>query len=276
MADLEASVGVLLLNRSVKGVTPTVAGHAIYRHAQVILHLREQTADIAKGAASKVSGRVRLGLPSSIAMILAAPLVAHLSKKFPDILLELYENPSGYLAAQLFEERVDLSLLVESKVQLPGLIVRPILYEDVFFVQANSSTHPTEQQAVDLSDLTATPMILTTRATTLRQLVDGACEQSKIQLKVQAEASSIQTLLTVVAEGALATLVPYSALSWHPTTLALRLSTLTPTILRPLSIAWSRSGTIGHAADCVRDAITEVATDLVERGVWRGAQLYKD
>jgi LysR family nitrogen assimilation transcriptional regulator len=272
MVDLESSVGVQLLIRSVKGVTPTVAGQAVYRHAQKILHMREQTIDVAKGAASQVSGRVRLGLPSSIAMILAAPLVGHLRNKFPEILLELYESPSAYLAAQLFDERVDLSLLVD-KIQAPGLSVQPLLDEAVYFVQANSSKRPTSRQSVQLSDLASTPMIFTTRATTLRQLLDSACDVAKIQIKVQAEASSIQTLLTVVAEGELATLVPYSALSWLPTTRSLRLLPLKPHVIRTLSIACSRSANMSEAAKVVCQAIQEVAGDLVTKGDWRGATL---
>jgi LysR family nitrogen assimilation transcriptional regulator len=272
MVDLESSVGVQLLIRSVKGVTPTVAGQAVYRHAQKILHMREQTIDVAKGAANRVSGRVRLGLPSSIAMILAAPLVGHLRHQFPDILLELYESPSAYLAAQLFDERVDLSLLVD-KIQAPGLSVQPLLDEAVYFVQANSSKRPTPRQSVLLSDLVSTPMIFTTRATTLRQLLDSACDAAKIQIKVQAEASSIQTLLTVVAEGELATLVPYSALSWLPTTRSLRLLPLKPHVIRTLSIACSRTANMSEAGKVVRHAIQEVAGDLVTKGKWRGAKL---
>lgn len=272
MVDLESSVGVQLLTRSVKGVTPTVAGQAVYRHAQMILHLREQTRDIARGAENQIFGRVRLGLPSSIAMILAAPLVSHLRNKYPDILLELYESPSAYLAAQLFDERVDLSLLVD-KIQTPGLQIQPLLDESVYFVQANSSKRPTSRQSVELTDLATTPMIFTTRATTLRQLLDNACDVAKIQVKVQAEASSIQTLLTVVAEGELATLVPYSALSWLPTTRALRLLPLKPTVIRTLSIAYSRSANMSEAAKVVQHAIQEVAGNLVTKGIWRGAKL---
>jgi LysR family nitrogen assimilation transcriptional regulator len=274
MADFERSVGVPLLLRSVKGVTPTVAGQAVYRHAQMMLHMREQTIDVARGAAHQISGRVRLGLPSSIAMILAAPLVAFLRKKHPEILLELYESPSAYLAAQLFDERVDLSLLVD-QIQAPGLSVEPLLDETVYFVQANSSKRPTQRQSVQLTDLSNTPMIFTTRATTLRQILDSACDVAKVQINVQAEASSIQTLLTVVAQGELATLVPYSALSWMPTTRALRLLPLKPHVTRTLSMASSRSANTSAAVNAVRQTIQEVAASLDNKGVWLGATLHQ-
>ena len=272
MADLEATVGAKLLDRSVRGVTATASGQAVYRHAQTILHLREQTADVARGAGKEIGGRVRLGLPSSIAMVLAAPLVKNLTQAFPDILLELYESPSTYLVAQLFDERVDLSLLVDSSPS-PGLEVRALMEESIYFVQSAKTTSRKAKQAVRLADLTDFPMILTTRATTLRQLIDSACSVSATKLQVRAEASSIQTLLTVVAEGSLSTLVPYSALSWHPTTSALRLWPVSPTIARPVSLAWSRSSVMSPATECVRSAIIQVASELIHQGIWKGAVL---
>jgi LysR family nitrogen assimilation transcriptional regulator len=274
MADLEATIGAKLLDRSVRGVTATASGQAVYRHAQTILHLREQTADVARGAGNEIGGRVRLGLPSSIAMVLAAPLVKNLTQAFPDILLELFESPSTYLAAQLFDERVDLSLLVDSSPS-PGLEVRALMEESIYFVQSAKTTSRKAKQAVRLADLTDFPMILTTRATTLRQLIDSACSVSATKLQVRAEASSIQTLLTVVAEGSLSTLVPYSALSWHPTTSALRLWPVSPTIARPVSLAWSRSSVMSPATECVRSAIIQVASELIHQGIWKGAFLAK-
>ena len=113
MARLEDSVGVCLLTRSVKGVVATDAGHAVYRHTQTILKLEAQTRDVAQSVGVHVSGRVRVGLPSSIAMILAAPMLNEVQKRYPGILVELYESPSTYLAAQLFDERVDLSVIVD-------------------------------------------------------------------------------------------------------------------------------------------------------------------
>lgn len=137
--DLEHTLGVKLLHRSIKGVTPTLEGAALYSHAQHILSLRDQTKDIVKTASGVISGHVRLGIPSSISMILAAPLVAALKKSYPGILLELYESPSTYLSAQLLDGRVDLSLLVD-RVPAPGVIASPLVNERVLLVQSKRST----------------------------------------------------------------------------------------------------------------------------------------
>lgn len=275
MADLEATVGSQLLHRSVKGVTPTEAGQAVYRHAQAMLQMRDQTQLVARGAGERVSGRVRLGLPSSVALKLAAPLVKLLGERFPDILLELYESTSTYLAAQLLDEHVDLGLLVD-KVPGPGLVAQPLLAENVHFVQAKGQPAPAKRRSVGLADLAGVPLILTTRATTLRHLIDAACVEANVELEVKVEASSIQTLLTVVAESSLSTLVPHSALALHPAARALQFWPLLPVISRPVTLAWSRNRPMSHAADCVRKAIFDVTAELLDSGEWQSSTVSLD
>ena len=271
MARLEDSVGVCLLTRSVKGVVATDAGHAVYRHAQTILKLEAQTRDVAQSVGVHVSGRVRVGLPSSIAMILAAPMLNEVQKRYPGILVELYESPSTYLAAQLFDERVDLSVIVD-KSPPPGLVVMALVDESLYFVQARLPKKP-PKTPVKLADLEGLPMILTTRATTLRHVVDAAFNAAGVTPQVQAEASSIQTLLTVLAQGKLATLIPFSALSWHAATRVLTHRPLEPVVLRRACLAWSRSAAMTQATQCVRSVIVDVVREMVLSGRWSGTTL---
>jgi LysR family transcriptional regulator, nitrogen assimilation regulatory protein len=167
---------------------------------------------------------------------------------------------------------VDLSLLVDED-RINGLAIRPLVNERIFYAQAASRPAPTRRRSVALDALAAQPMMLTTRATTLRRLIDSACAQAAVQLHVQIEASSIQTLLAVVAEGQLSTLVPYSALSWHPATRHLRIWEVTPPIVRPASLAWSRSAPLTLAAEKMGDTVRDVIVELVRSGTWRGASL---
>jgi LysR family nitrogen assimilation transcriptional regulator len=272
LAQLEADTGTKLLRRSVKGVLPTEAGHAVYRHAQTLLKLAAETADVARGAGAGASGRVRIGLPSSIALILAAPLLAACRELHPGILVELYESPSTYLAAQLFEERVDLSILGDRNPSA-GLTVEPLVSESIYFVHLRTDNPLGGHETVSIKQLANVPMILTTRATTLRHLLDFAFLDAGVKPKVIAEASSIQTLLTVVAQGGIGTLVPFSALSWHPATSSLQQHLMKPRIERAASLAWSRTAAMTEPTECVRDTIIDVVHSLVRNGKWQGTTL---
>lgn len=73
IGQLEDELDVKLLTRSVRGVTPTDAGHAIYRHAQAILRQIDATQLIAAQAGSGPAGKVTVGLPWTIASLLGLP-----------------------------------------------------------------------------------------------------------------------------------------------------------------------------------------------------------
>lgn len=272
LAQLEEATGTRLLQRSVRGVVPTQAGSAVYRHAQTLLKLAAETAEVARSASAGAAGRVRIGMPSSIAMILAAPLLSTCRKRHPGIMVELYESPSTYLAAQLFDERVDLSVLVD-RVPSASLAVAPLVAESIYFVHSRKADPFGKLEAVPMKRLGAIPMILTTRATTLRQLLDESFAQAGVSPCVIAEASSIQTLLTVVAQGGIGTLVPFSALSFHPATRSLARHVVRPEIQRVASLAWSKTAPMTEPTQCLRDAVLEVTRDLVTGGAWQGATL---
>ena len=272
-AALEAELGVRLLNRSSKGVIPTEAGWALYRHAQAILKLAERTQDIVRGAGEPIAGRVRIGMPSTIAIVLVAPLVAALRKQHPGVILEVYESPSSYLAPQLLEERVDLSILVDPTVS-STLRAVALVDEELCFVHARAdhpfglSTGPTT-----LDRLAHVPIVLPARSTTLRQLVDASFVAAGIVPRVHAETTSIQTLLTLVAQGGVGTFVPYSALAWHKASDLLWANAVEPTILRKAWVAQSSMIALTQAAACVHATILAVVRGMVSRDEWRGAIL---
>ena len=272
MTQLESELDVQLLQRSVKGVVPTEAGIALYRHAQHILNLTEETKNIVHARASEIYGRVKLGLPSSIAMMLVGPLIAELEVRYPHISLEIHESPSGYLAAQLLNEHVDLSILAGDSA-IPGLDLTPLLDESLYFVQPRKTPLVRCGKTVSLHDLASVPLLLTTQATTLRRIVDHAFAEAGVAPIVKGEASSIQTMLALVTQGNTGTLVAGSALSWHGSSAWLQKTLVTPPIVRRASLAHSRLIPLSAASTYVRACVLEVVKKLVETGQWKGVTL---
>jgi LysR family transcriptional regulator, nitrogen assimilation regulatory protein len=235
MVQLEQELGAQLLQRSVRGVTPTPAGQAFYQHARQLLKLAGETRDVVHNASGEVGGHVKLGLPSSLALVLVGPLIAVLEERFPRIVLEVYESPSSYLAAHLINQQVDLSVLVDD-ITLPGIHAEPLMDERLYFVQPRRNP-VLAGDAVDLQQLAGIPLMLTTQATTLRHLVDRAFAQAGVVASIKAQASSIQTLLVMVAQGGAGTIVPRSALAWHSAADLLQASVITPHLVRRATLA---------------------------------------
>jgi LysR family transcriptional regulator, nitrogen assimilation regulatory protein len=272
MTQLEEELGVQLLQRSVKGATPTDAGLALYRHAQHILKLATDTKNVVRAAGTELDGRVKLGLPSSIAMVLIGPLLAALAERFPQIVLEVYESPSSYLSAHLINERVDLSVLVDPVV-LPGIKAQPLVDEFLYFVQPRRGLLIRCGRNVAIEALKNVSLVLPTQVTTLRHLLDDAFTAAGVTPKIKAEASSIHTLLTMVAQGGAGTIVPHSALAWDAASRLLRQTIIEPEIIRRAFLAHSRLTRVSPAGACVLAVLRNVTEDLVRTKQWSGARM---
>lgn len=266
MSQLEQELDVQLLHRSVRGVKPTPAGLALYRHAKQLLKLADDAPNVVKNSVEEIGGPVKLGLPSSLALVLVGPLVAALEKRFPRIVLEVYESPSSFLAAHLINQHVDLSVLVDDSA-LPGVHGEPLLEEALYFVQRRRA-RVLPAGEVNLSMLADVPLMLTTHATTLRHLVDRAFAEAGVVPVIKAQASSIQTLLLMVAQGAAGTIVPRSALASQASAQELQATIITPRLVRRATLAHSRLAYVSPAAMSVREVLREVVEELVASAEW--------
>jgi DNA-binding transcriptional LysR family regulator len=78
IADLEAAVGVRLLDRSSRGVDPTPYGRALLKHSQIAFDdLRQGIREI-EAMADPAGGEVRVGCPESLCGPLLAPSIERL------------------------------------------------------------------------------------------------------------------------------------------------------------------------------------------------------
>jgi len=269
IAQLEEIVGGQLLLRSRTGIKPTAQGTALYRHAEAILRMVADTGAVVQGGMGEVGGRVRLGLPSSIAFVMAGPLFSAVRASFPGIHLQLYEGPSGYLGPQLANEHVELSVLVEAA-DRGGVRQEPLVDETLFFVTHEPLAGVAKASPVALEDLAHIPLVLTTPATTLRQIINVEFARACVTPNVHAEVSSVSTMLLLAASGAGGIIVPGSAISGNED---LHAYPIAPAIRRRAHLAFSSATPLSIASGHVRTILMETVRQLVGAGRWPGASL---
>ncbi|KGM32274.1 LysR family transcriptional regulator [Inquilinus limosus] len=122
IAQLEARLGVRLLLRSTRGLTPTEAGRSFYERAKRSLQEVEEAEHAARGAAAALSGRLRVGAPVTFTRLMVVPRLGAFLAAHPalDIDIVLDDRP-----IDLIEEGIDVALRMG---QLPdsGLAARKI------------------------------------------------------------------------------------------------------------------------------------------------------
>nr|WP_284701702.1 LysR substrate-binding domain-containing protein [Rhodoplanes tepidamans] len=276
MTRLEAELKTALLLRSPQGVRPTEAGKALYRHARTVLRqLEEAAAEVRGGAGAGVTGTVAVGLPTTVAAMLAAPLLRLVRARHPGLRLQIFESMSGYLAELLANGRLDLVMLYRD-VETPNVAVEPLLQEDLFVMGPLPAAAGDDAAATcPVAALAGVPLVLPSGSQGLRLLVERAFAQAGVEAPtVVADIDSLPLLLGAALDGLACTVLPFSALAALPpgATLAHR-RLVAPEVARPVSLCRLASAARTPAVEAVHDLLLALARARVDAGAWRGVRL---
>ncbi len=279
VASLEAELNVKLLSRSVRGVTATDAGVVLYRHAQSALRLIDRLKTDVTHAGSEPMGVVSIGMPTSVANVLATPLIAAAQERYPGIRLQIIEGLSGHLRDLVVNGRVEMSLLfdaaeiegadVVATKQVSNLHVKPLLVEELFLLSAGKKRFG---KAISLEQASRHRFALPGGANATRQIVNRAFDAAGLPLLVIAELDSLPTIKSVVASGLASSILSASALSGathHDGVTAHRIAGVKLT--RGVSLCTYDIVALSAAANCLSELIVEVSRSLVRDKVWIGA-----
>jgi len=122
IAQLEASLGVVLLNRTTRSLNLTSAGEAFYnRSKQLLEDLAELEASTAQ-LGECVAGQIKISAPIDFGGIYMVPAIEQYMRRFPEVrvLMSLDNKPPN-----LRDGSFDISILVTDKLD-PGVVARKI------------------------------------------------------------------------------------------------------------------------------------------------------
>lgn len=260
MAALESQFDQRLLIRSKRGVVPTEAGRALYRHAQLILRqIAQAQTDIAQSG-SQLSGSVSVGIaPYSTGAMLAVPLLRLVRARYPNIVLHINENFGGVISEMVMTGRMDMALIYDPGA-IRGVKFKPMFVESLFLVAPKSTGIPgVGEDTIALSALADLPLMLPSRIHTIRQSVDAAFGRARMKPTLVAEIESVATLVSAIEAGIGATILPWSS-ARH---VAATEGTILRRIVRPsievkVSLCTPDQLTISDPALAVRDLLFEL------------------
>lgn len=267
MAVLERQTGTRLLERGPRGIDPTARGLELYRHAQELVRQFDQLSDSFTGGGPGLSGKVSVGLPSTVAGMLAPELYARTAQHHPGIHLELFESMSGYIDELLGRGRLDLAVLFGVGTPGPN---ETLLYEEDLFLVTAAATDPSEE-AVRLTDLAGRPIVAPGARSNLRALIDRAFATHGLVPHVTADVESLAAMIRIAQTGRASTILPRSVVAAYAgPPLALR-PIVEPVLSRSASIhVATRFYEPQAAVLATRDAIVDVVRAMTERGDWPG------
>jgi DNA-binding transcriptional LysR family regulator len=89
MRSLEERLGVRLLNRTTRSVSPTEAGLELLSRLQVALTSLDEALDAVTPFRGQVTGKVRINAPRVAAAVLVREVLPPMAERFPDVAVDL-------------------------------------------------------------------------------------------------------------------------------------------------------------------------------------------
>jgi LysR family tcuABC transcriptional regulator len=275
ISRLESELSTRLLQRSPKGVTPTEAGLAFFREAQLVLRHAEQA--VRSAQESRLSGSVSVGMAPTTAAVLGLPLLRAMRERYPDVRLHVVESLSGHLTGMLNARQLDLAILFDSQVGRRWSVM-PLLEEKLFLIESLQSERVVAVKAakrMSVAQLAGLPLILPTGSHGLRSTLESAFARAKCKPNVVAEIDSLAMLMDAVDSGLGCTVQPWAAVGrYADAAQRFKLTEISDTLARRATALCSLSDDeLSPAGLAARVVLADCAREAVHSGRWVGARL---
>jgi len=208
--ELEEILGITVLERNNKQVLLTEVGKNIVHRAQNILIEVDELLAVAAAAVEPLSRHIRMGVIPTIAPFMLPGLLGNLRKDYPKLQLLIREDLSENIVQLLQQGELDVILLA-LPYPMENVTTRHLFHDP--FLLAYPKGHPlSKAKPLKTSDLKGQDILLLEDGHCLRDHALEACKLSDTQISQPYTATSLHTIVQMVANGIGSTLLPKMAL----------------------------------------------------------------
>lgn len=205
LRKLEEELGVVLFERTNKKVALTRVGERLLPSARRALEEAAQVESLARASCDPLQGPLKLGIIPTLAPSLIPLILDPLRRAYPGLTLEIWEDLTASLVDLLDRQRLDAVLLASELPPAAGLTALTLFAEP--FVAALPRGHRlARQKRVSVNDLAPDLLVLADGHCLADQTL-SFCHRHRSQLG-PFQASSLDTLVNLVAAGYGTTLIP--------------------------------------------------------------------
>ena len=267
---LEVELRQNLLTRNGRGAVPTEAGKLMLERGRGILHQVERAKEDLGKVRGGLSGRVAIGMPTSVARMLAVSLVREFRKQLPQATIAIQEGLSVAMQEALANGRLDIALLYNA-MPSPEIELSPLLEEALYLVKpairstkalhSTSAAKKAKLPKISLADIANLPLVIPTKPNAIRNLVETRLGDLGLRPTIALEIDGVSSILDLVADGAGCAVLPQSAVGNMQAAKRFEITQIDGLLSR-LSIATSaqRPGTLTQRA--MLDLISRLAAPL--------------
>ncbi len=256
---LEEELGARLFERGKTEVTVTPFGGQIVEQAAKVLEETARIREIAQAGRNQLLGPLKLGVIHTIAPYLLPDLIPALHDRAPLMPLDIEENLTDHLEAELKGGRLDAAI-VALPFAPPG-VATEFLYEEPFQIVVPLDHKWARRKSVAPDELSGERTIMLSVGHCFRDQVLDACpELNRANMQV-ARTSSLETIRNMVASGLGVSVLPRDALTpkYH-SRLVVAVPFGKPVPSRRVALAWRKSFPRPDAIRVLREAVLACRT----------------
>jgi transcriptional regulator len=253
--NLEDLIGAQLIERDNKTLVLTGMGEEVVRRSREILARSQDLMELTQVKSDPMHGKVRLGCIPTIAPFLLCDVVKQVNQHYPNLDLLLREDTTANLLTALKHGEMDVLILA-----LPmdiGTMTRRIVGRDPFKMVMSQKQAAQLELPIDYDALPDESVFLLEREHCLTDHAVSACQMTASQKINPFMATSLHTLVQMVANGNGVTFIPQMAID-HGLIANLDVHLETPpgkAAYRDIGMVWrpssSRLETFNNLADLV-------------------------
>lgn len=201
--EAETILGQRIFDRTHKKPALTDFGAAILDQVSNILNRCESLHVTAQQYKKPMSAPIRLGVIPTIAPYMLPFILPDIAASFPDLDLHIHEDLSDRLVSQLDKGHLDV-LILALPFDTPGAQQTPLLEEDFYLASLKGG----KQTTIKLDQVQVDDLLLLADGHCLTDHALQACALQKPSQRRSYSASSLTTLIQMVAHGMGQTLLP--------------------------------------------------------------------
>ena len=209
LRELEALLGVTLVERTRRLVRFTALGEKMADKAIRVLREAEELAEMARAEGQPLHGELRMGVIPTIAPFLLPAMLPRLRSEWPELKLYLREETSTAACEALHRGQLDCVLLA-----LPfncGEVDSALLFDDPLYVAFPPGEAP-RGRSVDAATIDESKLLLLEDGHCLKDHALSACNRPEIRAHASMMGTSLHTLVQMVDNGLGVTFVPGMAI----------------------------------------------------------------
>ncbi|MCA0014671.1 hydrogen peroxide-inducible genes activator [Mesorhizobium sp. B292B1B] len=243
IAEMEQRLNCRLFERGGKSVRMTDEAAALLPRIERILSDIREVETMARRGRPAMGGRFRLGIIPTVAPYLLPRALPELKTRFPDLLLELREAVTASLVEDIASQKLD-AFIAALPLDHPGLVTEA-LFPDRFFLAVPSGDPAFASPPVPPESPALERLMLLEEGHCLREQALAVCGNVRPVAMASYGATSLTTLLQMVAHGLGVTLIPEMAAGPAGTIPDLKIVPFQePMPQRTICFAWRRNSTL--------------------------------